>query len=101
MTNTDRYAHVNRIAKMDANLKANEMTGLTDPAYANWTPRHWYQYARMIMSNWWDADTIEERTIVQCAWEHIPQRYRRAAKQTPRLSALPEPKRIITRQFRR
>jgi len=92
----DRYARVTVIDKMRPQIERDEKTAIANISRPGWTPRRWYQYARCVMSQWWDADTIEERLAVQGAWVEIPVQYRRAAKATPRNSAMPKPKRIIS-----
>ena len=91
-----RYARVTMIDKMRPRIEHEERTATANISRPGWTPRRWYHYARRIMADWWDADTIEERLTIQCEWNVIPVQYRRAAKATSRNSAMPKLKRIIS-----
>ena len=54
--------------------------------FENFTPRQYYQLARRLMADWWDAGTIEERLAVEGALCEVPPQFQLAARQSPRPS---------------
>ena len=52
--------------------------------FENYTSKQYYQLARRLMADWWNADTIEERLAVDGALCEVPPQFQLAARRTPR-----------------